>query len=190
VQPDRIIVSVHNQASYEYVKTLIPEENIVFIKSVPSTNYYKYNLYINYLIEQVTEGFIYCVDDDDELAHPKVIETLKLECTNENKLYIYKIKIGNKILPNKKELKLGNIGTPNFVVHSSHAKKCKWKDINDADGIYIKELNSILDIEWKDEIIYIAKKSNGGHNETEVHWQLFILIVLILLSIFVLKNYF
>ena len=54
----------------------------------------------------------------------------------------------NHIIPSRSwggKITLGDIGTPNFIVHSKHCKLVKWDGYTWADGRFIqKNINKLL----------------------------------------------
>lgn len=168
-KPDRVIISVHNKETRDYVEAYAKNSRL-FISIVDvettmrsSTNHFRYNLYINELISAVSEGFVWCIDDDDQIA-PDAISIIKQQCTDESTLYIFKIFLINRVLPKnwKKRPVLEDIGTPNFVIHHLLAKSEKWDDQNHADGKYIQRLYDKCKTVFIDKIIYNVKKASFG----------------------------
>ncbi len=167
--PDRIIISVHNMETLSYVEEYKKKSQLnISIVDVEKTmkssqSHFKYNLYINDLIDNVDQGFIWCIDDDD-LISSDAISYIKKNCIDQTKLYIVKMNLMNKILPRhwKKRPVLGDIGTPNFIVFHELAKKAKWHDQNHADGEYLQNLYDKTSTEFLDKILYTVKKANFG----------------------------
>lgn len=169
-----LYVSVDNQASYDYViKAGIPKENIVFIdKSTlkqPITLNLKeeiYNLYFNDLYRIMGDGYVWHIDDDDELTNNFVLEIISNSITKDDNIYIYKMNLMNHIIPSRSwggKITLGDIGTPNFIVHSKHCKLVKWDGYTWADGRFIQNINKLLyNIVWVDEVIYNVNQVNHG----------------------------
>lgn len=169
-----LYVSVDNQTSYDYViKAGIPKENIVFIdKSTlkqPITLNLKeeiYNLYFNDLYRIMADGYVWHIDDDDELTNNFVLEIIANSITKDDNIYIYKMNLMNHIIPSRSwggKITPGDIGTPNFIVHSKHCKLVKWDGYTWADGRFIQNINKLLyNIVWVDEVIYNVNQVNHG----------------------------
>lgn len=177
----RIIVSIDDHSSLEYVKNeFIPENDIVEI--LPFDNVIVpdgfdnwgnesvtiYNQYFNYLIDKVDDGYIYCIDDDDYLADKYVLEKL-MDQADENRLLLFKMKVSKLVIPNKSfgvAPMLCDIGTPCFLVHSKYAKQVKWDGLSWADGRFIINMYNIVpDTKWVDLIACIVPNSSNGKIE-------------------------
>ena len=170
-KPNRVIVSVHNAESQAYVREYAEQSkmiiDIINVEDLVKTSnsHYKYNLFFNSLIANVKEGFIWCIDDDDEIE-TDAIDYIKSNCLDQDILYIFKILLINKNIPsfswNKRPV-LGDIGTPNFVVHSSLAKTEQWTDKQTADGFFIQKLyDKVPKKKFFDKVIYKVKKAGLG----------------------------
>ena len=171
--PDRIIVSVHNDESYNYVKLRgFSEKNIIQIdeSSVKSNSKFKYNLYMNYLIkESDLDTFLWMIDDDDRIA-TDAIQTFRESCKDNNILYFFKMNYLGTIMPGplswQKKPIINNIGTPNCVVHAKWAKKTYWEDKINSDGqFYVSLFAKCPKSEWINKIVYYVDKANFGKRE-------------------------
>lgn len=84
-----------------------------------------YNLYVNELAKQVTDGWVIILDDDCKLTDDNFIQNLASECSNSNPkdVLIFKSRVGTYgILPpdddfNNKIFKLCHIDMACFCVH-------------------------------------------------------------------------
>ena len=76
----KLVISVDNDKTAEYVKENGFNDYLYMDKNNESMK--TANLYFNYLIASVEEGFVWGVDDDNFLPNNKVIETI-----NKNKKY-------------------------------------------------------------------------------------------------------
>jgi hypothetical protein len=169
----RLIISVDDELSYQYVKEAgIADSDIVRVSKysladIPDHKERKapYNLYFNNLLERVEDGLVFCIDDDDTLVDNKILQHIADTCTDINTLYIHKILINGRELPSKSwgvKPTIHDIGVPNFVVHSSHAKKVKWGAYYGSDGEYVIKLHNMLsNTVWIPKIIYVAQASDG-----------------------------
>ena len=98
-KPDRIIVSVHNEESLQYVQQYgIPHQDIVYIdeSTIQSKSKFKYNLYMNYLIKHSDlDTFLWMIDDDDTISET-AIDLIRSECTDDNTLYFVRNRRGTE----------------------------------------------------------------------------------------------
>jgi hypothetical protein len=167
----RLIVSVDDDFTYDYVKQYICEDDIVKVDKVEvperkDVRSAPYNTYFNDLIDKVDDGYIFCVDDDDRLANKNTLKNMMGAVISQDDLYIFKIKIGQIILPSKQnwgnKIVIHDVGVPNFVVHSKFAKLVKWDGYYGSDGEFIIEMSKLADsIKWVDQLVYFAKPSGG-----------------------------
>ena len=70
-----------------------------------------YNLYLNELGRQVTEGWIIVLDDDSKLINDSFLERLAAECSQctENTVLIYQSRVASRTLPSPGDFKNKNI---------------------------------------------------------------------------------
>jgi hypothetical protein len=107
-----------------------------------------YNLYCNALLEQVGEGWIMFLDDDDHLMHNKVIKEIAIEVkrADTDTLLIWQMRYPNgKLLPIKehfvkKQLVYKGVGSPCFLFHSKHKKYVQWDEWQGSDFRVLKML--------------------------------------------------
>lgn len=165
----RIIVSVDDDASELYVSKY---KNLEYIRlnRIPRTEpeHCPYNLYFNELINQVTDGWIFFVDDDDALNGTQTLAKINANLKDPEKLYIFRMKRPTGIIPGKnfgKDVVECDIATPNILVHSSKARLSKWPDRARGDFKYISGLVSEMgksSLEWVDEITYVVNTIGQG----------------------------
>lgn len=173
----RHIVCVDREEDMEYV---LQHDNIdVFpvnindfsnLKDIPDPKTggrFPYNLYFNYLISQITDGWVMILDDDDYLNDAGVIETIAKTIQYETDMILWQMQYPNGIkLPADYELNnkpmLARIGAPCIAIHHSNAKKIKWDGWKCGDFRYIDRAWNITNIKrWiRRPLIQIG--TNGG----------------------------
>lgn len=126
-----------------------------------------YNLYMNKLLDMVSDGWIMILDDDDCLAHANVIENIISHITNEDTILIWKMKFADgRVLPlpefyASKVPALGKIGSPCFLFHSKWKDHARWDPFKGGDFRYLNNIyNSIPYSNWIDAI-YVHLSPNG-----------------------------
>jgi len=126
-----------------------------------------YNLYMNKLLDTVSDGWIMILDDDDCLAHANVVESIANYITNEDTILVWKMKFANgKVLPppqfyTSKIPALGKIGSPCFLFHSKWKDHARWDTFKGSDFRYLNKIyNSIPYSKWIDSI-YVHLSPNG-----------------------------
>jgi hypothetical protein len=127
---------------YKGVKLINPEGHL----------HAPYNLYCNTLLDQVTEGWVLFLDDDDHLRHNKVIKELVSEIKkfDEDTLFIWQMRYPNgKLLPTSshfksKHVEFEHIGSPCFLFHSKYKKIAKWDHWKASDYRVVKRLDDTI----------------------------------------------
>ena len=126
-----IFVSVDNEESLDY----IPEDiNTIFcIKSKDGNS--QHNLYLNHLLQEVKEGFIIVIDDDDFVKNKTAIAKL-MKSVEENSLNICKMQWPTKrVIPEPEYFTTPfirkHIGMPCLIFHTNYKEKIKF-DANKA----------------------------------------------------------
>lgn len=142
----RVIVSTDDKQSYKYAdiyKTLYAKRipvTVVKVEKQLKTEIHTapWNLYLNSLIKEVKEGWIFILDDDDELAHVNVLKTLLREADNEMKLILCRMTWPNgRVIPEDmyfgKDPERKHIGMPCFMFHSVHKHHVRFDGMRAGD---------------------------------------------------------
>ena len=114
--------------------------------------YSPHNLYCNILLEQVKEGWIVFLDDDDCLIHDKVVEEIveTIKQVDEDTLIIWQMRYPNgKLVPSnqailKNEIQINNIGSPCFAFHYKYKSLAQWDEFKRSDFRFVKQLSQII----------------------------------------------
>ena len=105
-----------------------------------------HNLYCNTLLDNVQDGWILFLDDDDMLIDNNVISEIVSLIEDEDTIMIWQMMYPNgKCLPNNhaftiKTPMLGNIGSPCFLFHSKWKDHYRWDAYKCGDFIFIDKL--------------------------------------------------
>jgi len=107
----------------------------VFTKS---NEKYKFNLYCNRLLEQVDDGYVIFLDDDDVFWHDQVFNILNY-CMDDETLLIWKFFRPDKIIypSSMKTINLGEVDTTSFCSNIKNYEKCLWWDKKNGDFNFI-----------------------------------------------------
>jgi len=159
----RHVVSIDDFKDKEYVEAcgvtpiFIDKQKIISLPDIPNPNTGKrfiYNLYFNVLFSKVNSGWILILDDDDFLANEHVVQEMVNNINNNNDMLIWKMRYPNgQMLPRQMNIRprLGTIGSPCIMIHSSVAKGIKWDGWKCGDYRYIsKAWNSTETKVWID----------------------------------------
>lgn len=154
-------------------------DNVCFIKVNKILKEYKinsegnlhapYNLYCNMLLNQVTDGWVMYLDDDDHLFHNNVINEIVAEINkaDEETLFIWQMRYPDgKTLPSykhfrKKEIVFEGIGCPCFIFHSKYKKFVQWDEWKASDFRVVKNLYDIIPNKKWIEKTYIQINNYG-----------------------------
>ena len=151
----RHIVCVDDELSENYVKQYNDVDYIVIdreeiIKNDNSVNpntgkYSPHNLYFNKLMDEVNEGWVMILDDDDRLSNSKSIEKIMDKIEGEDSMVIFQMRFpNNRPIPSNGSLKqrprIGNIGSPCIVFHSKHLEGVKWDGWKCGDFRFIEKI--------------------------------------------------
>ncbi len=110
--------------------------------------YKPYNLYCNTLLEQVQQGWIFILDDDNKLYDPKSLKILAKEISkaDEDTMLIFQTsypngsKIPEDIYFKKQSIEKFHIDTACVVFHSKYKSVAKWDSWRTADYRFIRDL--------------------------------------------------
>ncbi|MFW5847392.1 MAG: glycosyltransferase family 2 protein [bacterium] len=152
------IVSYDNPKDLSYLKNLnidlydvshLQEEEV----QPNGKKIYKHNLYINYLLKQIDEGWILLLDDDDNLINEQVLENLIKYIIDENDMLIFQMKRTDKTIPeneyiDNKKIKRNHIGSSCILFNSKYKNSSKFEpyrsgDFDFIEGLYQKIPNKI-----------------------------------------------
>ena len=163
----RHIIGFDNYKSLDYIIRNKPNKNNVFythsneIRINPA--HMPYNLYLNILMNQVTEGWIMFLDDDDILNDINSINTIVSHIENNDQLLIWKVKKLGKTIPNKSFKKKpisGDITSNSFLFHSKYISIAQWDNKSAGDFRVVNKLFNYPNINtiWIDNVL--AKVNN------------------------------
>lgn len=111
-----------------------------------------YNLHCNRLLEEVDNGWIMFLDDDDHLLHDHVLSDLRksIQKIDKDTLLIFKMRYPDgSVKPSlkffqEKAIKINEIGSCCFMFHSKYKYSVKWDEWKGADFRFLHELASII----------------------------------------------
>jgi len=166
--------------NYNVSKIKINREEIIKNdKSVnpnnPSFWFSPHNLYCNSLLDEVKDGYIMFLDDDDMLLHENVIEVIVNNIVDEDTILIWKMQYPNgRCLPDNnsfktKSIRLNGIGSPCFLFHSKYKDESTWDAYKCSDFRFLKKLyKKIPNKEWINEILIQLNNSGGFGKKKDI----------------------
>jgi hypothetical protein len=135
----KIYVSYDKIESVDYLKDYDIE---TIYMNIDSDKKYKFNLYNNYLMDKVTDGYILFLDDDDIYIHNNVFNIINDNLETTDDLLIWKFMRPDKLIVpiNKHKIVLGTIDTTSFCFHSNYKLLERWGDKKSGDIIFLSSL--------------------------------------------------
>lgn len=130
-----------------------------------------YNLYCNRLMDEVEDGWIFFLDDDNIFKDDSSVNTIMNSTDSEDDLLIWKGEIHNKIIPSfsfGKGVALADIDTFCFMFHSKHKWAAQWDEVKESDFRVALKLFRLLKVKWIDKIIAKVNNDITLHGPTGV----------------------
>ena len=121
-----------------------------FMLNVNNPNCFIHNLYVNELMDEVKEGYIIIIDDDDLLYNDKtfdVIEEIINEIDEDTVAFVQMVHPNSRRIPHiskikQKEVVRGDIGAPCVIFNSKYVSDdLRWEGWRAADFQFIKKLS-------------------------------------------------
>lgn len=173
------IVLTDDVKSEEYLKEMNIEYTFIdrnkIIKSIPNPNikppnasiFLPHNIYLNEIIKNIDDGWIFYLDDDDHFANNLVIENIVKNITSNDELLFWKMRFPNgRIIPSVKSFNkrpvAGEIGGCCHGIHSKWKKHIKWDSWNMSDYRVMNYLNSVMSKKKWLDIVVVNKGNHGG----------------------------
>jgi hypothetical protein len=107
-----------------------------------------YNLYFNSMYPRIDKGLILYLDDDDCYPETNSIEKIVNEYKKGNELIIWKVKIGNKVIPEPeyfgKEPAVFQISGIGFAFDAKYKAHAIWEEFKRGDFRVAKKLFNII----------------------------------------------
>lgn len=146
----RIIVSFDKIEDLHYISEH-PDVDINYLSLTSSNNKYSFNLYCNYLLSYVSDGWIFFLDDDDMFLHPNSLNIVFSHIETEYDIIIWKfLRSDGEIYPKDlNNIKKGEICSCNFCFHSKFKKLSLWPPKQFGDYHFFKDLISKFDFNIK-----------------------------------------
>ena len=137
----KIICCYDDERCLNYLKKYNEKIEYFFI-DIENKHSYKYNLYMNLLLDKVEDGWIMFLDDDDKFVNSDSLRTINNYLHNDNNIIFWKVNIGNRIvIPNNlNNIKKGEITTIGFCFHSKFKNITKWRSIKCGDYYFVDSL--------------------------------------------------
>ena len=138
----RIIMCYDDDRCMEYLEEYRNHPKIALfnVKRESDASHF-YNLYCNYLLDRVRDGWILFLDDDNMLSQPDTLKKINNNIKTENDIIFWKVKLGEHIIfPNIYDIKYGQISTIGFCFHSKYKNAARWIAEQGSDFHYVTHL--------------------------------------------------
>jgi len=172
-----IVVSVDTPGTLDYVKDYNPTKIVVCTPRVrKSHNDFPANEYISKLVEEINDGFILILDDDNYIADPEGVEKLFKQIEKEWCIYIIRYRYPDgRLFPNdrlfaSKIIQNGGIDWASHVFHARFKNVSKSLPLYNADYFWINNLvNYAKTTKWIDlALVHTETPGLDGKTETEL----------------------
>jgi GT2 family glycosyltransferase len=114
-----------------------------------------HNLYCNYLLDEVDNGWVMFLDDDDEFKDPNALTKITSRIKDQDTMFFWQMEFLNGIrLPDagsfaNKTPKLFKIGSPCFLFHSKWKNRVRWDSFKCSDFRFVDQMNRVINkAEW------------------------------------------
>ena len=136
----KLLISHDNKETKSYIIEVLKDCKLDYkLFEVKKTDeYYSYNDYCNTLLNNVTDGYIIFLDDDDKFLHDNALKYIN-EHLLEDRFLAWEYQRPDKIIgPKKGDIKKGNITSCGFCYHSKF--KSFWPSQIGSDYEFVKNL--------------------------------------------------
>lgn len=143
-----VVVCYDDPDSLAYIEPFSSTNPVIqtFFVTTESESPYRFNLYCNDLLDRVNDGFVMFLDDDDVLAHKRVLQRINRCIKDENTVVVWKFGRPDKIvnpLPYLPDVQFGCIDTTCVCFHSMWGGFTRWTDQKGGDFRFFQSLFSM-----------------------------------------------
>lgn len=131
---------------------------------------FPWNLYLNRLMDQVKEGWILFMDDDDLYAHTSVFKIVANHLPPENRMLVWQMRFPDgRIVPglpymHKTPFTRREIGMPCFAFHSKWRSHVRFDGHRAGDYRFANALLNFLKLEWLEQpLVLLDNFGNAGN---------------------------
>ena len=164
----RHIVGADDEASLNYARELVPDA-VRLHRSEPEFSPHAfsapYNLYLNTLMQEVSDGWIHFLDDDDAYTGADSLAVLASHMRDENSLLLWRVQFPDRVIPQYcfgHVPLLGDITGVGVAFHSKHRRYAQWDDVKGADHRVIERLFYVLEPIWIERTLTCANYPQIG----------------------------
>lgn len=158
-RPIRHIVGADDAASLVYARALVPDAMPVAAPPnnlLPRPNEAPYNLYMNALTQNVEDGWIMYLDDDDTFVDADSLAAIAAHATDEDRVLLWRVGFPGTVVPSDcfgKVPVLGDVTAAGLMFHCKHRRYAQWDAVRGADHRVIERLFLLLKPHWIDRVL-------------------------------------
>lgn len=152
----RIIIGYDNEKALDY----IPKGLETYFVSADHSLPFFYDAYIPQLLDFVTEGYAYILDDSEVLM-PDVLQKVVLDAP----VVLVQLQRGDIIVPKSADIKIGMVGFPCVFVHYTLKNAAYISPYGVGDSLWIKELQKQVGLKFQEIIVAYSQYRDFGKME-------------------------
>jgi hypothetical protein len=167
----RVIVGYDREEALLYIPATVEWTFMCFDKSIQ----YFYDLYCNDLKQIVNDGWLFFLDDDDQLITPTVLEELAVHMTEPGAIICQMLRNG---VPKPRDsyikhqiVEEGKVGLPCLVLHSIYRHIGQLDGQKGGDYRYVKEV--ISQVPTKYICLPLVDAGSRSHGQPQINCQNF-----------------
>lgn len=166
------IVCADDDESYEYASKLC--DHVIQVERPEKRTEYgwmhsPYNPYCNKLMDEVEDGWIMFLDDDDILADRDAVRNMVRQIESEDDMLIWRVKMPWGIIPSRSfghGVMLADIASNAFLFHSKHVWAAQWDEVKESDYRVAQKLSRLLNVKWIDKVLCRVNNRPEAHESS------------------------
>ena len=171
-----IIVSYDDEQTFKYIKKYPIHAikcNKVDSDSIPTINNIEYgakapyNLYLNTMMEYVTDGWITYQDDDDCYCDLSAIQSMVNNIVDDDSFILWRTYSSQKIVPSDRNFGIFpvncDIGGNSYLFHAKHKDYAIWEEYRKGNYRVAKKLYSVLNPIWINKLYCRTQENKTGN---------------------------
>ncbi len=167
----RHLVSYENEETYNYLKKYnLPAADLVKVVRGSTGGSHPYNLFVNDMMDCVSEGWIMFLDDDDLFTTPHALSIIASHLKDEDSLVIWRTWFPAKTIPATQDIQQiapGGITSCCFAFHSKHKAKGQWHEFRAGDYRCFDQLRQHLQPVFLNHILAKINRTDRGEGAGE-----------------------
>lgn len=161
-----VIVSYDTPDTLEYIQDADVVTKVVQVERGKGSHFY--NDYMNTLLDEVHDGWVFFMDDDDMLFDSNTLKLMGSQLVDEEAIHIFQMvdEAKNKaVIPPwhlGENVGVGSVGTPCFVMQAHIAKRARWDSEGAADGRYFEAVKEYAESIIRHDLVTVRLPSGAN----------------------------